>query len=77
VASLIWMRPGAPFDSIRDAVFTCARPVHLIITMIRWIRTSRLSIKISLSSARCAVRLHSRRGVHLPSVARIRRQLAG
>jgi len=26
-----------------------ARPVHLTITMIKWIRTSRLSIKISLS----------------------------
>ena len=26
-----------------------ARPVHLIITMIQWIRTSRLSIKNSLS----------------------------
>ena len=26
-----------------------ARPVHLIITMIKWIRTRRLSIKISLS----------------------------
>jgi len=25
-----------------------ARPVHLIITMIKWIRTSRLSIKNSL-----------------------------
>ena len=25
-----------------------ARPVHLILTMIQWIRTSRLSIKISL-----------------------------
>jgi len=30
-----------------------ARPVHLIITMIRWIRTSRLSIKNSLSHAEC------------------------
>ena len=28
-----------------------ARPVHLIFTMIKWIRTSRLSIKKSLSSA--------------------------
>jgi len=27
-----------------------ARPVHLIITMIKWIRTSRLSIKNSLSA---------------------------
>ena len=26
-----------------------ARPVHLIITMIKWIRTSRLSVKNSLS----------------------------
>ena len=34
-----------------------ARPVHLIITMIKWIRTSRLSIKNSLSKAgRDAVR---------------------
>jgi len=30
------------------------RPVHLIITMIKWIRTSRLSIKNSLSL--CSVR---------------------
>ena len=29
--------------------FHGARPVHLIITMIKWIRTSRLSIKNSLS----------------------------
>jgi len=29
-----------------------ARPVHLIITMIKWIRTSRLSIKNSLSGGR-------------------------
>ena len=36
-----------------------ARPVHLIITMIKWIRTSRLSMKNSLSaSSSCAV--HSR-----------------
>ena len=28
-----------------------ARPVHLIITMIKWIRTGRLSIQNSLSSA--------------------------
>ena len=27
----------------------CARPVHLIITIINWIRTSRLSVKNSLS----------------------------
>jgi len=31
-----------------------ARPVHLIITMIKWIRNSRLSIKNSLSRARTA-----------------------
>jgi len=31
-----------------------ARPVHLIITMIKWIRTSRLSIKKSLSARRVA-----------------------
>ena len=30
-----------------------ARPVHLIITMVNWIRTSRLSIKNSLSAASC------------------------
>ena len=29
-----------------------ARPVHLIITMIKWIQTSRLSIKNSLSGRR-------------------------
>ena len=29
-----------------------ARPVHLIISMIRWVRTSRLSIKNSLSGTR-------------------------
>jgi len=32
-----------------------ARPVHLIITMIKWIRTSRLSIKKSLSLTRASV----------------------
>jgi len=31
-----------------------ARPVHLIITMTKWIRTSRLSIKNSLSSISAA-----------------------
>ena len=31
-----------------------ARPVHLIITMIKWIRTSRLSIKNSLYGGRKA-----------------------
>jgi len=38
-----------------------ARPVHLIITMIKWIRTSRLSIKKSLSAGG---------GPHLPRGAR-------
>ena len=33
--------------------FHGARPVHLIITMIKWIRTSRLSIKNSLSAGEC------------------------
>ena len=32
-----------------DSNYHGARPVHLIITMIQWIRTSRLSIKNSLS----------------------------
>ena len=32
-----------------------ARPVHLIITMIKWIRTSRLSINESLSPCQCRV----------------------
>jgi len=32
-----------------------ARPVHLIITLIKWIRTGRLSIKNSLSGTRAAV----------------------
>jgi hypothetical protein len=31
-----------------------ARPVHLVITMIKWIRTSRLSIEMTLSSV-CGV----------------------
>jgi len=40
-----------------------ARLVHLIITMIKWIRTSRLSIKNSLSlSALCRTRLGTRAG---------------
>jgi len=30
-----------------------ARPVHLILTMIKWIRTSRLAIKNSLSTGDC------------------------
>ena len=34
-----------------------ARPVHLIITMIKWIRTSRLSIKNSLASVAKSRRL--------------------
>ena len=48
--------------------FHGARPVHLIITMIKWIRTSRLSIKNSLSVEieRCrqagAMRLAAGRG---------------
>ena len=32
-----------------------ARPVHLIITMIKWIRTSRLSMKNSLSQPPCTL----------------------
>ena len=44
--------PGKGNSNLNDA-----RPVHLIITMIRWIRTSRLSMKNSLSKAgRDAVR---------------------
>ena len=35
----------------RDSNSHGARPVHLIITMIKWIRTSRLSIKNSLSAS--------------------------
>jgi len=31
-----------------------ARPVHLVISMIKWIRTSRLSIKNSLSAGATA-----------------------
>ena len=34
-----------------------ARPVHLIITMIKWIRTSRLSLRNSLSGDEATVRL--------------------
>ena len=37
-----------------------ARPVHLIITIIKWIQTSRLSIKNSLSSAPHALRCRER-----------------
>ena len=33
-----------------------ARPVHLTITMIKWIRTSRLSIKDSLSAQALSLR---------------------
>ena len=33
------------FARLRMRVWVLARPVHLIITMIKWIRTSRLSIK--------------------------------
>ena len=40
-----------------------ARPVHLIITMIKWSRTSRLSIKNSLSlTFACAARVEYRGG---------------
>ena len=35
-----------------------ARPVHLIITMIKWIRTSRLSIKNSLSPRKGGVSVY-------------------
>ena len=41
------MLPGKGNSNSHDA-----RPVHLIITMIKWIRTSRLSIKNSLSLCR-------------------------
>ena len=39
-----------------------ARPVHLIIMMIKWIRTSRLSIKNSLSEALTVPRGRERTG---------------
>jgi len=38
------------------------RPVHLIITMIKWIRTSRLSMKNSLSTGVGQMRAGERRG---------------
>ena len=51
-----------------------ARPVHLIITMIKWIRTSSLSIKNSLSGgAQVAVLRRvqrDRRGCHNTGVPR-------
>jgi len=37
-----------------------ARPVHLIISMIKWIRTSRLTIKNSISPPRSSARRRSR-----------------
>ena len=40
-----------------------ARPVHLIITMVKWIRTSRLSIKKSLSLMRGRTRTRETRPV--------------
>ena len=43
-----------------------ARPVHLIITMIRWIRTSMLSIKNSLSPQ------ERNKGVYGELLARVR-----
>ena len=46
-----------------------ARPVHLTITMIKWIRTSRLSIKNSLSGSRRALVLDLSGGV-FASIAR-------
>ena len=40
--------------------FHGARPVHLIITMMKWIQTSRLSIKNSLWGLRLAFEIHDR-----------------
>jgi len=42
-----------------------ARPVHLINTMRKWIRTSRLSIKNSLSEVRCERLTRLGSGAHL------------
>jgi len=42
-----------------DSNSHCARPVHLIITMIKWIRTSRLTMKNSLSLATVLVVIKS------------------
>jgi len=44
-----------------------ARPVHLIIKMIKWIRTSRLSIKDSL----CRARMGRGRSGSAPSAPRV------
>ena len=43
--------------SAAEAVSHGARPIHLITTMIKWVRTSRLSIKNSLSAGTCDVNL--------------------
>jgi len=48
----------------------CARPVHQIISMIKWIRTSRLSLKNSLSQNLLASRvpfLHHVSGTEFPA----------
>ena len=44
-----------------------ARPVHLNITMIKWIRTRRLSIKNSLSAAGSVVTMDFDRAAHTPT----------
>ena len=54
-----------------------ARPVHLIITMIKWIRTSRLSIKNSLSLPRTPTQVRTVSVVSLvPVMSRRRANLA-
>ena len=44
---------ATPPATRRRLSVTCARPVHQIISMIKWIRTSRLSIKNSLALQGC------------------------
>ena len=54
-----------------NAIFHGARPVHLIITMVKWIRTSRSSIKYSPFST-LARPMHG-----MPQVVSVRMTVAG
>ena len=57
-----WVRPVVSKVDVRlPGKGNGARPVHLIITMIKWIRTSRLSIKNSFSLTLSVGRSSTRR----------------
>ena len=58
-------------DVREEHVHLRARPVHLIITMIKWIRTSRSSIKDSLSLHLCLLDVREEH-VHLRGLDRRR-----